>query len=139
VFDDLAGDGGLCYYNHVVVGPDDVLCVAGPYLSQEQAHQRLATFFHEFPGANHIYTATAVDLPGWSEEKQFYLVSKSRQDMTRIACGPFPSYEAAKAFEEVARRFWSRAAEFPAGDVYRCTHGQVYPQRWIRSRREVRT
>jgi hypothetical protein len=139
LFADLAGDGGLCFYNHVVIGPDDVLCAAGPYLSQEQAHQRLATFFHEFPGATHIYTATAVDLPGWSEEKQFYLISKSQTDYTRVACGPFRSHEAAKAFEDVARRYWSRAVEFPDGDVYHCTHGQVYPQRWIRSQRPVRT
>lgn len=130
------GAEGTCYYNHVrVQGPGhSISCIAGPYFVISQAQQRLAAFYKEFPGVTQCYTAEAVDLPGWSAERQYYLISKSQLDETRIACGPFESEEEAKTFELVAREFWSRAGEFPEGDVYHCTHGEVYPARWIRRR-----
>jgi hypothetical protein len=130
------GAEGTCFYNHVRVksGEHSISCIAGPYVALPQAQQRLAAFYKEFPGVTQCYTAESVDLPGWSEERRFYLISKSRADGVRVACGPFESEQAAKSFELVARKFWSRAAEFPEGDVYHCTHGQVYPARWIRGR-----
>lgn len=130
------GAEGTCYYNHVRVKGHggSISCVAGPYFDLPQARHRLAAFYKEFPGVTQVYTAEAVDLPGWSEDRQYYLISKSQVDGTRIACGPFESEQDAKMFELVAREFWSRAVEFPEGDVYHCTHGQVYPARWIRKR-----
>lgn len=130
------GAEGTCYYNHVRVKAQghSISCIAGPYLVLSLAQQRLAAFYKEFPGVTQCYTAGAVDLPGWSDERRYYLISKSRVDGVRVACGPFESEEGAKTFEAVAREFWSRAGEFPAGDVYHCTHGQVYPARWIRRR-----
>ena len=139
LWDDLGAEG-TCYYNHVMVHVEaaSVSCIAGPYFELGLAQRRLATFYREFPGVTQCYTAEAVDLPGWSEERQFFLISKSRADGTRIACGPFESHEAAKRFEFTAREFWSRAIEFPEGDVYQCSHGQVYPARWVRKRQDVR-
>ena len=125
---------------HVMVHLDDhsVSCIAGPYFMLSLARHRLATFYKEFPGVTQCYTAEAVDLPGWSEQRQYSLISRSREDGTRVACGPFESHEAAKQFESTARESWSRAIEFPEGDVYRCAHGQVYPARWVRKRQNVR-
>jgi hypothetical protein len=130
------GAEGTCFYNHVRVSAKghSISCVAGPYFVLSQAQHRLAAFYKEFPGVTQAYTAEAVDLPGWSDERQHYLISKSGHDGVRIACGPFRSEQDARAFEMVAREYWSRAVEFPEGDVYRCTHGQVYPARWIRRR-----
>ena len=130
------GAEGTCYYNHVRVQGHghSISCIAGPYFVQSQAQQRLAVFYKEFPGVTQAYTAEAADLPGWAEGRQHYLISKSQVDGTRIACGPFESEQDAKMFESVAREFWSRAGEFPEGDVYHCAHGQVYPARWIRRR-----
>src|SRR5262245_19211922 len=100
LWDDLGAEG-TCYYNHVMVHVEaaSVSCIAGPYFELGLAQRRLATFYGEFPGVTQCYTAEAVDLPGWSEERQFFLISKSRADGTRIACGPFESHEAAKRFE----------------------------------------
>ena len=133
------GAEGTCYYNHVRVkgGGHSISCIAGPYFGLAQAQQRLAAFYNEFPGVTQCYTAEAVDLPGWSDDRQYYLISKSRHDGVRVACGPFESEQEARTFELVAREFWSRAGEFPAGDIHHCTHGQVYPARWIRKRLPV--
>src|SRR5690242_7651770 len=85
------GAEGTCFYNHVRVKGTghSISCVAGPYFVLGEAQRRLAAFYQEFPGVTQIYTAGAVDLPGWSEERQYYLISKSQVDGTRIACGPF--------------------------------------------------
>ena len=76
------GAEGTCYYNHVRVKAQghSISCIAGPYFVVSNAQQRLAAFYKEFPGVTQCYTAEAVDLPAWSDQRQYYLISKSRRD-----------------------------------------------------------